>query len=96
VADLHVAVIDDDRQVVGREAVRLEQHGVFQQRVLVAAGPTQHDVDGRRALQGNLQPDDRRDALGALRRPLGLAQVAAMAVVAGRLAVGDLDRPHGV
>ena len=84
VADPHEVVVDDDRQVVGGEAVRLEQDLVVEAGEVEADLTPQQVGHGAGALAGDLHADD----AGLARRPAPAAVPgvgAALGLVGGRL-----------
>jgi len=58
VADLHEMVVHDHREMVGREAVALDQHLVVHGRPGLADLPAQEVGEDALALQGRLHADD--------------------------------------
>ncbi len=56
--DLHLVVIHDYREVIGREAIALDHHHVVLQRILERDRATDQVIDDRLALEWYCQPDD--------------------------------------
>ena len=82
VADAHFVVVGDGRQVIGREPVRLEQHGVrVEVRIAPLDGAQEQVLVPGRAVQRHFEPHDRRFAPILVAAALGSRQVAAAAVV---------------
>ncbi|GBD19556.1 hypothetical protein HRbin27_02063 [bacterium HR27] len=94
VRDLHGVIVDDVRQMVGREAVRLEQDEVLQQPVLVGDLAAQEVDDRRLPLERHLEADDRWLAACQARFHLLRRQGAAVPVVAGWFAARPLLLAH--
>ena len=84
VGDAHVVVVDDDREHVGRIAVRAQQHQVVELLVGEDDLALHLVVDDRLAVLARAQADRRLDA----RRRLRGVAVAPAPVVAHRLAFG--------
>ena len=86
VADLHGVVIDDGGEVVGGEAVGLEQDVVVQEAILEGDVAAEGVGDNGGAFVGHLEADDAAAALMRDRfADLGVGEGAAVAVVAGGL-----------
>ena len=77
--DAHVVIVDDDREHVGRRAVRAEQDQVVELAVAHRDPALDAIVDHRLALARRLEPDDEGRVGAASRR-----RVAPAAVDAGR------------
>jgi hypothetical protein len=91
VGDSHQMVIDHVGQVVGGEAVGLQQYRIGADVAISRLDPAQKAVlEHRQACQGHLEPDDRRRPFGFPLPALGLAQLPAVPVVADRAAVPAL------
>ena len=84
VADRHRVVVDDHREVVGREAVRLQEDLVFDRARLPLDAAVHEVVDRKRAFVRHLEAHDVGLGLRARGR-LGRRDVAAMPVVPGEL-----------
>ena len=94
VRDRHRVVVDGVGEVVGGEAVRLEQHEVVEQAVLVADLAADQVAERGDALARHAEADHVRLAAGGALRAPGGVEVAAGALVALRPAGGALALAH--
>jgi hypothetical protein len=100
VADPHEVVVHHVRQVIGRVAVRLEQHQVLKLPVIDRDVAAQEVVHSGRAADGHLEPDHKLaarfgvQALALLRRQEAAATVVArIRIVIGALLFAKLGEP---
>ena len=88
-------VVDHIGQVIGGIAVRFQQHKIIQGAVFKDYFTAQQVLEFGLPFQRSFKADHRFDALGCQLRPVGLGQVAAVPVIAGRQLLFLLLRPHG-
>src|SRR5262249_5590468 len=92
VADLHQVIVDDDREMIGREAVGLQDH------LVVGKGraglPADQVVEDQRRIVRDEHPDDRLVGEAGLAGSLLARLAQAAAVVARRLAALALLLAH--
>jgi hypothetical protein len=90
VRDPHLSIVHDRREMVGGEAVRLEQHVIVIAHVLkhnlAADGIVKHGL----ALKRHGEPHHKGFAVSLFLCPLLGGEIAAAAVVAGRATVSHL------
>ena len=91
---LHRMVVHYVRQVIRREAVRLQQNEIVEQRYVERNRPAHEIIDGAGAFEGRLEAHHGVEilSLGLLR----LDRIATAAVVAGAVAFRLLLAPHVV
>ncbi len=92
--DRHQVVVDHVGEVVGREAVRLQEHQVFQVGVLVDDLPAQQVDDARLPFQGRREADHEGLAGREVLLHLGGRKIPAMAVITRGLFAHPLLLPH--
>jgi hypothetical protein len=92
---LHQVVVHHIREVIGREAVRLEHHEVVGELVLEHGAPVDQVVVLRRAFQRHFEADDIGQPRFLARFDFGGGELAAAAIVhRGGGALGALLRSH--